>query len=278
MNKVAAIQMSSTSNVDENLQTAARLIAEASCNGARLIVLPEMFAIMGFTATDAVAVQEPFGQGKIQHFLSAQAKQHQVWIVSGTIPIQSTNSNKIRAACLVYDDQGHVVARYDKMHLFDATISPTECYKESNTAEPGDELIVVQTPFGKLGLAVCYDLRFSEIFVEFFKQGVEIIALPAAFVEKTGMAHWHVLLRARAIENFSYVIGSNQWGTHASQRNTYGHSMIVDPWGKVVDEILKPQDGIVYSEIDLAYLREKRNSIPVAEHMKKIKTVFIEKF
>ena len=270
MSKVAAIQMSSTNNVDENLQTASQLIAEASRNGAKLIVLPEMFAIMGFTATDSVAVQETFGDGKIQSFLSAQAKQHRVWIVSGTIPIKSANPNKIRAACLVYNDQGQVVARYDKAHLFDATISATECYRESNTAEHGDELIIVQTPFGKLGLAVCYDLRFSEIFVEFFKQGVEIIAIPAAFVEKTGLAHWHVLLRARAIENFSYIIGSNQWGTHASQRKTYGRSMIVDPWGSIVDEMQKPEDGIVYAEIDLEYLREKRKSIPVAEHMKKL--------
>ncbi len=268
LSKVAAIQMSSTNNVDENLQTASQLIAEASNNGAKLIVLPEMFAIMGFTATDSVAVQEPFGNGKIQDFLAIQAKQHRVWIVSGTIPIKSENPNKIRAACLVYNEQGQVVARYDKAHLFDATICPVECYKESNTAEPGDELVIVETPFGKLGLAVCYDVRFSAMFLEFFKQGVEIIIVSAAFVEKTGLAHWHVLLRARAIENFSYLIASNQWGTHASRRNTYGHSMIVDPWGKIVDEMLKPEDGIVYGEIDLDYLREKRKSIPVIEHMK----------
>ncbi len=270
LSKVAAIQMSSTNNVDENLQTAAQLIAKASSNGAKLIVLPEMFAIMGFTATDSVAVQESFGEGKIQDFLAAQAKLHQVWIVGGTIPLKSLNPNKIRAACLVYNDQGQVVARYDKAHLFDATICPAECYRESNTAEPGDELVIVQTPFGKLGLAVCYDLRFSTMFLEFFKQGAEIIVVSAAFVEKTGLAHWHVLLRARAIENFSYVIASNQWGTHASQRNTYGHSMIVDPWGKIMDEIQKPENGIVYGEIDLNYLREKRKSIPVAEHMKKL--------
>ena len=218
-----------------------------------------------------MAAQEIFGEGKIQHFLAAQSKQHQLWIVGGTIPLKSSNPHKIRAACLVYNDQGQVVARYDKAHLFDATISPAECYKESNTAEPGDELIIVSTPFGKVGLAVCYDLRFSEMFMEFFKQGVELIVVSAAFVEKTGLAHWHVLLRARAIENFSYVIASNQWGTHASQRNTYGHSMIVDPWGCVMDEMEKSEDGIVYGEIDLNYLREKRKSIPVIEHMKCLK-------
>lgn len=275
MHKVAAIQMSSTHNVDENLQTAATLIAQASHNGAKLIVLPEMFAIMGRTATDAVAVQEPFGHGKIQDFLSAQARQHRVWIVGGTIPIKSSNPNKIRAACLIYNDQGHVVARYDKAHLFDATISSTECYTESNTAEPGDKLTIIQTPFGKLGLAVCYDLRFSEIFVEFFKQGVEIIALSAAFVEKTGLAHWHVLLRARAIENFSYILASNQWGTHASQRKTYGYSMIVDPWGTIIDELDEPKNGIVYSKIDLAHLHKKRKSIPVSEHMKPLEVITI---
>ena len=271
MNKVAAIQMSSTHNVDENLQTAARLIAEASDNGAKLVVLPEMFAIMGVTATDAVTVQESFGAGKIQNFLAEHAKKHQVWIVGGTIPLKSTNPNKIRAACLVYNDQGQVVARYDKAHLFDATISSTEFYQESNTAEHGDELVVVQTPFGKLGLAVCYDLRFSEIFLEFMRQGVEIIAVSAAFVEKTGLAHWHVLLRARAIENFSYVMASNQCGKHASNRKTYGHSMIVDPWGGIIDEMHKAENGIVYSEIDLAYLQEKRKSIPVIKHMKRLK-------
>ncbi|MES2203889.1 MAG: carbon-nitrogen hydrolase family protein [Pseudomonadota bacterium] len=270
MNKVAAIQISSTNNVDENLQTATKLIAEACMNGAKLIVLPEMFAIMGFTATDSVAVQETFGEGKIQNFLASQAKKHHVWIVGGTIPVKSENPNKIRAACLVYNDQGQVVARYDKAHLFDATICPVECYRESNTAEPGDELVIVETPFGKLGLAVCYDLRFSEIFIEFMKQGVELIAVSAAFVEKTGIAHWHALLRARAIENFSYVIASNQWGTHASQRKTYGHSLIVDPWGKIIDEMQQPANGVVYGEVDLDYLREKRKSIPVLAHMKKL--------
>lgn len=278
MSKIAAIQMSSTSNVDENLQTAAALIAEAAENGAKLIVLPEMFAIMGKTATDSVGVREIFGKGKIQDFLAAQARQYGVWIVGGTIPLQSSQEKKIRAACLVYDDQGNVVARYDKAHLFDAVISPTECYQESYTAESGNELVIVSTPFGKLGLAVCYDLRFSTMFLEFFKQGVEIVAVPAAFVEKTGMAHWHVLLRARAIENFSYVIGSNQCGTHASCRRTFGHSMIVDPWGNVLDEVHEEKNSIAYATIDLDYLHEKRKSIPVAQHMKKLASVVLNKF
>lgn len=270
MSKVAALQMSSTHDVDENLHTAAELIAQAVSQGAKLVALPEMFAVMGICATDSVAAQELYGEGKIQYFLSAQAKQHRVWIVAGTIPITSNHPHKIRAACLVYDDHGKVVARYDKAHLFDANISSSECYKESNTAEHGNELVVVRTPFGKIGLAVCYDLRFSEMFVEFFKQGVEVIVVCAAFVEKTGLAHWHVLSRARAIENFSYVIASNQCGTHASQRRTYGHSMVIDPWGNILDEMQSSENGIVYGVIDLDYLREKRKSIPVLEHMKKL--------
>lgn len=270
MTKIAAIQMSSSNNVDENLRTASSLIHSAAMNGAKLIVLPEMFAIMGETATDAVNVQEDFGRGKIQDFLRDQARQHRVWIVGGTIPLASKNPNKIRAACLVYDDQGNVVARYDKAHLFDATLCSSECYKESHTAEPGHEIVIVSTPFGKLGLAVCYDVRFSEMFVEFLKQGVEIIAIPAAFVEKTGIAHWHVLLRARAIENFSYVIGANQCGTHASKRRTFGHSMIVNPWGTILDEACAPENTLVYGEIDLADLHEKRKAIPVVEHRKQL--------
>lgn len=270
MSKVAAIQMSSTSSVDENLKTVALLIAEAAMNGAKLVVLPEMFAIMGKKAADAVNEKEVFGAGKIQDFLSAQAKRHQVWIVGGTIPVTSSHPNKFRAACLVYNSEGQVAARYDKAHLFDAVLSPTESYKESDTAEHGNELVIIPTPFGKLGIAVCYDLRFSEIFLEFFRQGVEIIAVPAAFVEKTGLAHWHLLLRARALENFSYVIGSNQCGTHASDRRTYGHSLVVGPWGEIIDEVTTTVNGIAYSDIDLTYLREKRKAIPVIEHMKKL--------
>ena len=268
MTKIAAIQMCSSADVDENLATTSQLIAEASAKGSKLVVLPEMFAIMGVTNFDKVAVQEEFGKGKIQDFLSEQAKRHQIWIVGGTIPMKSSTPNKVRAACLVYDDHGHYVARYDKAHLFDAIISPTECYLESETTEAGNDTIVIQTPFGKLGLAVCYDLRFSELFLNLFKQGAEIIAIPTAFTENTGIPHWHVLMRGRALETFSYIAGSCQFGTHANNRQTYGHAMIVDPWGEIIDEVTTPTTGIAYCDIDLDYLREKRKCIPVAEHMK----------
>jgi predicted amidohydrolase len=269
MPKIATIQMCSSPNVDENLASAAQLITEAAAKGAKLVVLPEMFAVMGATNFDKVAVQEEFGEGKIQNFLSEQAMLNQIWIVGGTIPIKSSNPHKVRAACLVYDDQGNYIVRYDKAHLFDAYFSEKASYQESETTEAGDELIVIQTPFGKLGLAVCYDLRFSELFLGLFKKGAEIIAVPTAFVEETGSDHWHVLMRGRALENFAYIAGSCQFGMHASDRQTYGHAMIVDPWGKIVDEVTTPTHGIAYCDVDLEYLHEKRKCIPVAAHSKK---------
>lgn len=266
MNKVAAIQMCSSADVDENLRSAEYWIEEAASNGARLIVLPEMFAIMGIHKTDKVAVQESFGHGKIQQFLSEQARKYRVWIVGGTIPISSTDKHKIRAAMLVYDDQGKVAARYDKMHLFDVVLSETESYKESDTIEPGNDLVVVQTPVGKLGLAVCYDVRFPELFRRLSQQGAEIFALPSAFTVKTGAAHWELLTRSRAVENFCYLMGAGQGGTHANGRQTYGHSLIVEPWGSVCAQQNKMSPGVIYTTIDLTYLNKIRQSIPALQH------------
>lgn len=270
MPKLAAIQMCSTANVDENLATAAKLIAQAAQHGAQLVVLPEMFAIMGKTDQDKLKVKEPFGHGKIQDFLAAQAKEHNVWIIGGTIPIACDDPHKVRAACIVYNADGEFVARYDKAHMFDVVLSPTEAYKESDTTEAGDKLVIVPTPFGKIGLAVCYDIRFSDMFLEFFKQGAEIIAIPTAFTEKTGKAHWRALVHGRAIENFSYIIGSCQYGTHANNRKTFGHSLIVDPWGITLDEITAATEGVVYCEVDLEYLRTKRRAVPVSNSFKKL--------
>jgi len=254
MSKIAAIQLSSTYNVDENLVTTEKLISEATDNDAQLIVLPEMFAIMGKNANDKVHIAEKYGHGMIQSFLSESARKNNVWIVGGTIPIQCDDKNKIRAACIVYDHNGNTVARYDKIHLFDVTISETESYRESDTTEPGDSIIVVDTPVGKLGLAVCYDVRFLTLFTELMNRGAEIIALPSAFTVKTGQAHWHLLTRARAVDTFCYLIGSAQVGTHANGRQTYGHTLIVDPWGNIVSEITEQKPGIVYADIDLKKL------------------------
>lgn len=267
-NKIAAIQMRSSNNVDDNLKTAERLIKEAALHDAKLVVLPEMFAIMGKTSEDKVAVKENFGAGKIQDFLSEQAKINKIWIVGGTIPIACDDENKVRAASIVYDDRGKVVARYDKIHLFDALISTTENYKESDTTEAGNEIVVVDTPVGKLGLSVCYDIRFPALFTALRNKGAEIIAIPSAFTVKTGQAHWHVLMRARAIENFCYVIGAAEMGTHASGRQTYGHALIVEPWGNVVEEILESREGIVYADVDLKKLHDIRAAMPVHEHQK----------
>src|SRR3990167_6504318 len=263
MKKIAAIQMSSSDNVDENLSQAEQLISKASSQGALLVVLPEMFAIMGKTPTDKVDVAEEYGNGKIQSFLSRCAKQYNVWIVGGTIPIQCNDKNKVRAACVVYNNNGDAVARYDKIHLFDVTVSETESYRESYTTEPGDSIVVIDTPVGKLGLAVCYDVRFPTLFTELMNRGAEIIALPSAFTVKTGQAHWHLLTRARAVDTFCYLIGSAQVGMHNNGRQTYGHTLIVEPWGNIASEITEQKLGIAYADIDLKKLYGIRNSIPV---------------
>lgn len=264
--KVAAIQMCSSHHVDENLTTAAALIAEAAKNQAKLIVLPEMFAVMGKTTADKVSVKEEYGAGKIQQFLSTQATVHQIWIVGGTIPIACENQNKVRAASIVYDHHGNAVARYDKIHLFDVTLSKTESYRESDTTEPGSDIVVIDTPVGKLGLSVCYDIRFPELFTQLVKKGAEIIAIPAAFTVKTGEAHWQLLARSRAVENFCYVIGAAQGGTHSNGRKTYGHSIIIEPWGSVVQEITKTGNAIAYADIELKKLHEIRAAIPGNTH------------
>ncbi len=268
MSKIAAIQLNSTSHVDENLETTGKLISEAALSGAQLIILPEMFAIMGEKVTDKVSVAEKYGDGKIQSFLSDSAKKNNVWIVGGTIPIQCDDKNKVRAACIVYNNNGDAVARYDKIHLFDVTVSETESYRESDTTEPGDSIVVIDTPVGKLGLAVCYDVRFPALFAELMNRGAEIIALPSAFTVKTGQAHWHLLTRARAVDTFCYVIGSAQVGTHANGRQTYGHTLIVEPWGTIASEIAGTNPGIVYAEIDINKLHSIRKSIPVFYHRK----------
>ncbi|MCE3232805.1 MAG: 2-oxoglutaramate amidase [Rickettsiaceae bacterium] len=264
--KVAAIQMCSSHNIDENLAIAGDMIREAAAT-AKLIVLPEMFAIMGIKPSDKVVAREEIGRGKIQDFLAKTARKNNVWLVGGTIPISCESSEKIKAASIVFNSKGEVVARYDKMHLFDVTISPTEVYRESDSTEPGDSVVVVDTPIGKLGLAVCYDVRFPELFRCLANKGAEIFTLPSAFTVKTGEAHWELLARSRAVENGCYLIGSCQGGRHSSGRETYGHSLIVEPWG-TVEKLNNAEPGILYSDIDLEYLHRIRQSIPVLEHQR----------
>ncbi len=266
MKKCAAIQMVSSANVDANLIEAERLIGAASDEGAELLVLPENFALMGMTEFDKLEQFESDGEGVIQRFLAGMARRHSVWIVGGTIPMQASVSGKVRASCLVFDASGTRLARYDKIHLFDVQVPETdEQYRESDTIEAGTELSVSETPFGRLGLAICYDLRFPELFRNMLSGGVDLIALPSAFTAKTGAAHWEVLVRARAIENLCYVIAANQGGVHINRRQTWGRSMIVDPWGKLLAKKTSGA-GVAIADIDPESLVRVRGSFPVLEH------------
>lgn len=266
MKSIAAIQMASGPQVQANLMEAERLIAEAVTAGAGLVVLPETFAIMGQQELDRVRVSEEFGQGLIQDDLARWARQYQVWIVAGTIPLRSTDPQRPYASLLVYNSQGQVAARYDKIHLFDVTVDDElKTYTESQTNHPGDQLVVVDTPFGRLGLSICYDLRFPELYRELVTKGAEIFVVPSAFTEVTGRAHWEVLLRARAIENLCYVVAAAQGGYHVNGRTTYGHSMIIDYWGQVRCQLSKGS-GMVLHEPDLAALRAMRQQFPVLHH------------
>lgn len=267
--KIAAIQMCSSNNIEQNLNTVQKYIAEAARNGAKLVVLSEMFAIIGLTPKDKMQHKENFGDGPIQNFLSQQAQLHKMWIVGGTIPIACDDANKIRAACLVFNAEGKIVARYDKIHLFDVVLSNTEKYQESDTIEPGNEPVIIDTPFGKLGLAVCYDIRFPELFRYYADKGAEIFIIPTAFTVKTG-PHWDILTRARAIENFCYVVGACQGGHHVGGRKTYGHSVIINPWGDVIAEMKNDDSGIIYADITLDHLHQVRASIPALTHRKKL--------
>jgi predicted amidohydrolase len=266
--RAAAIQMTSNVDMPSNLLSAKKLIADAVNQKADLIVLPEMFAVMGVDQHAKVRIREKLGEGPIQDFLSAQSRKHQVWIVGGTVPLECKNSmDKVNAACLVFNDKGERVAHY-KIHLFDVNIAETkERYFESQTTQAGQDIVVVNTPFGKMGLSVCYDIRFPEMFRAMHTQGVEFVAFPAAFIFTTGVAHWDVLIRARAIENQMYMIAAAQTGDHDNGRKTFGHSMIVDPWGHI-DAILPETEGVIVSVINLDSLKKIREEFPVLTHRK----------
>lgn len=260
--KVAAIQMASGPNVSANLNEAGRLIESAVAQGARLVVLPEFFSIMGMKEDDMVAVREKLGVGVMQEFLAKIARKHKIWVVGGSIPTVATSANKIRNSCLVFDELGEQVARYDKIHLFNLDLG-NEHYHEGNTIEAGNQVVVVDSPFGRIGLAVCYDLRFPELFRAMKK--VDIVVLPSAFTATTGKMHWETLVRARAIENLSYVIAAAQGGYHVNGRETHGHSMIVDPWGRILDELPRGS-GVVVAEINPTYQASLRASLPALTH------------
>lgn len=260
--RVAAIQMASGPSVSANLEEAARLIEDAASQGAELVVLPEYFCIMGMKDTDKLAVREYPGDGQIQKFLSETAKRLGIWLVGGSVPLASSEPDKVYNSCLVYANNGEQVARYDKIHLFGLQLGH-ENYAEEKTIKAGDKVVTVDSPFGRIGLSICYDLRFPELFR--LMNNVDIILAPAAFTAITGKAHWEVLVRARAVENMAYVIAPGQGGYHVNGRETNGDSMIVDPWGVVMARLPRGS-GAVVATIDPEYQISLRTNLPALDH------------
>ncbi|MGI9284808.1 MAG: carbon-nitrogen hydrolase family protein [Pseudomonadales bacterium] len=265
--RTSVVQMVSTDVVADNLNTAAELIRKAVLEGAQLLVLPENFALFSSSKLLDAGQQEATNSGPMRSFLSATAREHGVWLVGGSLPLPAA-TQKVYAASFVLDSEGIERACYRKVHLFDAEVGDAQGrYRESDTLTAGDEVVSVETPFGKLGLSICYDLRFPELYRALFKQGVDLVTVPSAFTERTGRAHWEPLLRARAIENCCYILAPNQGGQHTPKRATWGHSMIVDPWGKVLAQC-EQGEGFAIADIDLGYLSELRQRMPVRNHQR----------
>jgi deaminated glutathione amidase len=266
MGKVAAIQMTSSHVVADNLAAAGALLREAKDLGAQIACLPENFSFIGLKDADKLPVAEPDGDGMVQTFLSTTARQLNLWILGGTVAIRTHDSRRVANASLLIDAAGKRVARYDKIHLFDVTIpGRDEQYRESTHVLPGRKPVIADTPVGKLGLSVCYDMRFPELYRELVSQGAEWLAMPAAFTVPTGRAHWETLLRARAIENLCYVVAPAQVGMHTSGRETYGDSLIVDYWGQVLSRLAKG-GGVITADIDLAAQAESRARFPALDN------------
>ena len=264
--KVAAIQMTSGPDVTANLEQAGSLLEDAAARGTRLAVLPENFSFMGLHDADKRAVAEADGSGPVQQFLGAIARRLRLWIVGGTMPLRGGADGRVAAASLVYDSDGRRVARYDKIHLFDVDIpGRSESYRESANVAPGSGAAVLDTPVGKLGLSVCYDVRFPELYRHLSAAGAQLLSVPSAFTSPTGRAHWEPLLRARAIENLCYVVAPAQSGFHPSGRETYGDSMIVDYWGRVLQRLPRGR-GCAVAEVDLASQARVRESFPALLH------------
>ena len=264
--RVAAIQMNSGSDVANNLQLVDRLLGGAAADNCMLAVLPENFALMPTKSRDKAAYAEEPGEGPIQSFLAAAAARHGIWIIAGSMPLKSPEPERVFGACPVYNSAGEQQALYRKMHLFDVKLPDCEeSYQESWSMYPGDDLVAVDTPAGRVGLTICYDLRFPEMFRRLVEDGATVFSVPAAFTKVTGEAHWQTLLRARAIENLAYVIAAGQYGEHADDRQTYGHSVIIDPWGKVLAE---QADGncFVAADIDPDKPARLRSEFPALEN------------
>jgi predicted amidohydrolase len=266
MGKVAAIQMTSGHVVEDNLAAAGALLREAKELGADIACLPENFSFIGLKDADKLGVAETDGDGPIQHFLHTTARELKLWILGGTTVLKGDSPNRVSNTSLLFDAAGKRVARYDKIHLFDVTIpGRNESYLESTHVMPGREVVIADTPVGRLGLSVCYDMRFPELYRDLVARGAEWLAMPAAFTVPTGRAHWETLLRARAIENLCYVVAPAQAGTHTSGRETYGDTLIVDYWGQVLSRLAKGT-GVITADIDLSKLAETRQRFPALDN------------
>ncbi|HEV2610043.1 MAG TPA: carbon-nitrogen hydrolase family protein [Noviherbaspirillum sp.] len=262
--KAAAVQMVATPQPDENMAAARRLIGQAAQQGAHLVLLPEYWPIMGLKEADKVAHAERTGDGPIQAFMSGIAREHGIWLIGGTLPMAAAEPNKVLNTLMVYNSAGERVIRYDKIHLFNFTRGD-ESYDEARTIVPGSSVTTFEAPFGKVGLSVCYDLRFPELYRAM--GDCALIVVPAAFTYTTGEAHWELLLRARAVENQCYVLAAAQGGQHVNGRRTWGHSMLIDPWGEIKSE-LPEGEGVVIGDIDLEHLQRVRDSLPALKHRK----------
>ena len=260
--KIAALQMVSAPDLATNLATAERLIAQAAAEGAQLVSLPEYFVQMGLHETDKFQIAEELGHGPIQEMLASKARQHGIWVAGGSIPVKTQDPAKVTNTALLFNAQGEVVARYDKMHLFSYQ-DGTRNLDEGRTMVAGTEIVTADTPFGRIGMSICYDLRFPELYRAM--GDVELILVPSAFTVPTGTAHWRVLLCARAIENQCYVLAAAQGGTHASGRQTYGHSMLIDPWGEVVS-VLPHGEGVMMGAMDPERIKSVRHNLQALRH------------
>jgi predicted amidohydrolase len=264
MIKVAAVQMVSTPDVKQNIATAQRLIDDAVQQGARLVLLPEYWPIMGLQDTDKIAHAEQLDTGPIQIFMSECARSHKIWLIGGTLPMVAPQANKVLNTVMVYSPTGERVVSYDKIHLF-SFAKGNESYDEARTIMHGDTVKSFDAPFGKVGLSVCYDLRFPELYRAMGE--CALIVVPAAFTYTTGKAHWEILLKARAIENQCYVLASAQGGVHQNGRRTWGHSMLIDPWGEI-KAVLPEGEGVVVGDIDARHLQQVRENLPALKHRK----------
>lgn len=264
--KAAVVQINSGADLAANLAQAQGLLERAAGAGAVLAALPENFAFMGAKERDKLALAEADGAGPIQDWLAATAARLKLWIVAGSLPIAAPDG-RVYAACCVYGADGRRAARYDKIHLFDVDVGNGELYRESNSIAPGAVApVAVDTPLGRLGLSICYDVRFPELYRALVAEGCTLFCVPAAFTARTGAVHWHTLLKARAVENLGYVLAPGQCGTHPGGRGTYGHSLILDPWGETLAEVSVDEPGYALAELDRAHLDAVRARFPSLSH------------